>query len=96
MNDHSPQTPKEFELFQNFPNPFNPSTEISFQIPSASFVTLKIFDILGNEVTSLINEEKPSGTYKVIWNAANNPSGIYFYQLKAGNFIKTKKLILLK
>lgn len=86
----------QFELKQNYPNPFNPSTIISFTILHSSFVTLKIYDILGKEVTTLVNEEKPAGTYKETWNAANLPSGVYFYQLSAGNYNATRKLLFLK
>ncbi|HSW54268.1 MAG TPA: choice-of-anchor Q domain-containing protein [Ignavibacteriaceae bacterium] len=95
--------PFTFKLEQNYPNPFNPSTRIEYQVPSISQVTLKIYDVLGNEVATLVNEEKPSGSYEVEFNAnshsgnvRNLASGIYFYQLKAGELIQTKKMILLK
>ena len=88
--------PKEFALFQNYPNPFNPSTKIQYAISSRQLVTLKIYDLLGREIATLVNEEKPIGTYEVTWNAANLPSGVYFYQLKAGSYTATKKLLLLK
>jgi len=88
--------PLSFNLSQNFPNPFNPSTAIQYSIPQRSNVTLKIYDILGNELETLVNEEKTMGTYELTWNAANLPSGVYFYQLKAGEFIQTKKMILIK
>jgi photosystem II stability/assembly factor-like uncharacterized protein len=87
---------KNFTLEQNYPNPFNPRTKISFVIPNSSFVILKIYDILGNEIETLVNEEKPSGIYEITWNATNLPSGIYFYKMQAGNYIETKKMILLK
>ena len=86
----------EFNLMQNYPNPFNPSAKIKYQVPQVCFVTLKVYDILGNEVDTLINEEKSIGEYEVEFKGANLPSGIYYYQLKAGNFISTKKMILLK
>jgi len=86
----------EFFLEQNFPNPFNPSTKIKYSIPQSSQVQIKVFDILGNEIETLVNEEKAIGTYELTWNAVNFPSGIYFYQLKAGSLIETKKMILLK
>jgi len=91
----------EFKLYQNYPNPFNPTTKIRYSIPSETtrrvvFTTLKVCDILGNEITTLVNEEKPAGSYEVEFNATSLPSGIYFYQLKAGSFINTKKMILLK
>jgi len=94
----------EFALEQNYPNPFNPSTKIKYTIPnvethrdaSLQMVTLKVFDVLGNEVATLVNEEKPSGVYQVSFNAADLSSGIYFYKLQAGYFIETKKMILMK
>ena len=92
-----------FELFQNYPNPFNPSTKIRFTIPSktqsgveGSLVTLKIYDILGSEVTTLVNEEKSTGSYEILFDGSTLPSGVYFYQLSVGSFIETKKMILLK
>ncbi|MBK7630780.1 MAG: T9SS type A sorting domain-containing protein [Ignavibacteriales bacterium] len=88
--------PITFKLYQNHPNPFNPNTTISYQLPIACNVRLKIYDILGNEVATLVNEEKPSGSYNVEFTTNNLSSGIYFYRLQAGNFIETKKMILLK
>jgi|WetSurMetagenome_2_1015567.scaffolds.fasta_scaffold51779_2 photosystem II stability/assembly factor-like uncharacterized protein len=85
-----------FMLEQNFPNPFNPSTKIKYSIPQSSNVELKVFDILSNEIETLINEEKSVGTYEINWNAEGLPSGVYFYQIKAGDYIKTKKMVLLK
>ena len=90
------EIPTEYSLTQNFPNPFNPTTKIKYQIPELSFVTLKVYDVLGNEIETLVNKEKPTGTYEITWYAENLPSGIYFYQLKAGTYIETKKMILLK
>ena len=83
-------------LEQNFPNPFNPSTKIEYSIPQLSNVVMKVFDVLGNEIETLVSEEKPTGAYELNWNAQQMPSGIYFYQLRAGSFIETKKMILLK
>ena len=89
--------PKTFSLFQNYPNPFNPSTTIKYQIPELSFVTLKVYDVLGNEIATLVEEEKPAGTYKVEFYAKGGyASGVYFYQLRAGSFVETKKMILLR
>jgi endoglucanase len=88
--------PASFYLGQNYPNPFNPTTNISFSLPSKSFVSLKIVDLLGREATMLANEEMAAGNYTRQWNAGNMASGVYFYQLRAGTFIETKKLILLK
>jgi hypothetical protein len=88
--------PTEFALEQNYPNPFNPSTKISWQSPVGSQQTLKIFDVLGNEIATLADEYKPAGKYEVEFNASTLPSGVYFYQLKAGDFIQTNKMILMK
>ncbi|NNJ52453.1 MAG: T9SS type A sorting domain-containing protein [Ignavibacteriaceae bacterium] len=94
--------PEKFDLYQNYPNPFNPTTKISFTIPvtlngvEGSFITLKIYDILGNEVTTLVEEELFAGEYEIEFNASELTSGAYFYQLKAGNYIDTSKMILLK
>ena len=92
--------PKEFSLEQNYPNPFNPSTSIQYSISSRQFVTLKVYDILGNEIATLVNEEKPAGGYEVEFNASSfnhhSSSGVYFYSLSAGNYFATKKMILLK
>ncbi|MEJ2104044.1 MAG: T9SS type A sorting domain-containing protein [Ignavibacteriaceae bacterium] len=95
--------PIKFFLQQNYPNPFNPTTWIRFSVPETQFVTFKVFDILGDEVETLVNEELPSGEYEVQFNSHSSlsgikelTSGIYFYQLKAGSFIQTKKMILLK
>ncbi len=90
------QVPNSFILNQNYPNPFNPSTKISYSIPLLSKVQIKVYDILGNEVETLVNEEKSVGSYDVIWNAKDLASGIYFYRINAGDFIQTKKMILLK
>ncbi|MCW8961519.1 MAG: T9SS type A sorting domain-containing protein [Ignavibacteriaceae bacterium] len=89
-------TPIDFVLFQNYPNPFNPTTKINFQIPELSFVTLKIYDVLGNEIATLVNEEKVGGSYEVEFNATGLPSGIYFYQLTVSENITIKKMVLLK
>jgi len=88
--------PQDFNLFQNYPNPFNPSTTIEYSIPEASFVKLKVYDILGGEVASLVKENKPAGKHSVKFDASNLPSGIYFYRIVSGNFSATKKLILIK
>jgi hypothetical protein len=92
--------PTEFRLNQNYPNPFNPTTTIKYSIPKLSFVTIKIYNVLGREVATLVNEEKPAGNYEVDFNIStfnHHPSsGVYFYQLKAGDFILAKKMILLK
>jgi hypothetical protein len=86
----------DFSLQQNYPNPFNPSTKISWQLPVGSQQTLKIYDVLGNEVTTLVDEFKPAGNYEFEFDASGLPSGIYFYQLKTEGFVETKKMILVK
>jgi N-acetylneuraminic acid mutarotase len=88
--------PLKFALEQNFPNPFNPSTKIKYSVPQSSNVVIKVFDILGIEIETLVSEEKPAGTYEITWYAENFPSGVYFYQLKAGEYVNTKKMILIK
>lgn len=85
-----------YYLYQNYPNPFNPTTSIQFAISSRQFVTLKVYDLLGRKVETLVNEEKPAGTYEVEFNAESFSSGIYFYELKAGSFTETKKMVLLR
>ena len=90
------ESPQEFSLEQNYPNPFNPTTSIQYAISNMQFVTIKVYDVLGNEVSTLVNEEKPAGNYEVEFNAAGIPSGVYFYQLKTGSFIQTRKMVLLR
>jgi hypothetical protein len=92
----SAQIPAKYELRQNFPNPVNPTTTISFDIPTRSIVSLKIFDMLGREVSTLVYGEMQAGRYTRQWNAANLASGVYFYRLSAGSFVQTKKLLLVK
>jgi CubicO group peptidase (beta-lactamase class C family) len=88
--------PDNFILEQNYPNPFNPSTTIRYSIPTSEFVTLKVYDVLGNEVASLVDEYKPAGSYEVEFSADGLTSGIYFYKLTSGNFSQTKKMLLMK
>lgn len=89
--------PKDYSLRQNFPNPFNPSTEISFALPAAQNVTLKIFNLAGQEIATLLNNErKPAGNHELTFDAGNVPSGVYFYQLQAGEFTETKKMLLVR
>ncbi len=85
-----------FRLDQNYPNPFNPSTEIRYLVPVRSFLTLKIYDLLGREVATLVNEEKPAGEYTVQWNPQGMPSGVYFYRLVAGSYVGTRKLVIVR
>lgn len=101
VEDEGTLIPKFFELKQNYPNPFNPNTNIRFSIPLGEpsgnlFVQLKIFDLLGNEVVSLVNENKTAGNYDIAFNASDLTSGIYFYTLKAGSIVETKKMVLMK
>jgi len=94
-NDES-EIPLSFSLDQNYPNPFNPSTTIRYSIPQYSNVVIKVYDVLGNEIETLVSEDKSVGTYEITWYAQNLPSGIYFYQLKSESFVETKKMLLLK
>jgi hypothetical protein len=87
---------KDFSLNQNFPNPFNPATTISFSLPKQSFVSLKVFDLLGREAVTIVSEEMLAGNYSRQWNATGLPSGVYYYRLQAGSFTETKKLLFLK
>lgn len=96
VDDHDYSLPKNFMLAQNYPNPFNPSTSIQFSIPSASNVKLKLYDVLGNEIKTLINENKSPGNYSINFNAEELASGIYIYRLESNNSILSKKMILLK
>jgi len=95
-NEHLNLEPNDYSLSQNYPNPFNPSTTIKYQLPKSGKVTLKVFDILGREVASLVNEFKPAGTYEVSFNASALPTGIYFYKLTAAPFTQTRKMLLIK
>jgi len=88
--------PEQYFLYQNYPNPFNPSTTISYTIPNSSFVTLKVYDVLGNEAAVLVNQQQSAGKYNVTFNAANLSSGIYLYCIEAGSLIYTRKMILLR
>ena len=95
INDNY-NTPLNFALSQNYPNPFNPSTSIGFRVSEFGFVSLKVYDVLGREVTTLVNEELSTGTYNYNFDASKLTSGIYFYKISAGNFVETKKMILIK
>jgi photosystem II stability/assembly factor-like uncharacterized protein len=92
----SQEVPKDFSLSQNYPNPFNPLTKIKFKIPKQSNTKLIVFDILGREVATLVNEHLDPGTYEIEWDASNYSSGVYFYKLSAGNYTETKRMILVK
>ena len=87
---------KEFVLFQNYPNPFNPSTRIKYSVPQSEIVQIKVYDILGKEIKTLLNENRDGGIYEIEFNASNLPSGVYFYQLSAGNYVEIKKMVIIK
>ena len=91
-----PDISNNFALLQNYPNPFNPSTTIQYRVSSNQFVHLKVYDVLGREVTTLVNEEKSAGNFEIIFDASQLSSGIYFYKMQAGSFVETKKMILIK
>ncbi len=92
----SQNIPKNFTLEQNYPNPFNPMTNVKFQMPNAAFVKLTVFDILGREVSTLVNEQLEAGTYEVSWDASAYPSGVYFYRIKAESYSETRKMLMIK
>jgi len=88
--------PEKFVLYQSYPNPFNPSTRIKYSIPNSEIVSLKVYDILGREIAVILDEYKSAGTYTIEFNASRFASGVYFYQLQAGSFVETKKMVLMK
>lgn len=96
VNPVEHELPKQFFLVQNYPNPFNPTTSIGYSLSATQFVSLKVYDLLGREVAALLDGRKTPGTYEVQWNAEGYPSGVYFYRLQAGNFIQTKRMILIR
>lgn len=96
INSESNIIPEKFAVYQNYPNPFNPTTNIKFDIPKNTFVSLKVFDVLGKEVAVLINEERNAGSYSVDWNASVYPSGVYFYTFESKDFSATKRMLLVK
>jgi hypothetical protein len=96
INEVSHQTPIYFALSQNYPNPFNPSTIIKYSLPSVSKVTIKIYNLLGQEIKTLVNKTESAGDHQITFNAGNLPSGIYLYRIQAGDFIQTRKMVLLK
>jgi hypothetical protein len=95
VDDHS-EHPREFVLYQNYPNPFNPSTTIRFTIPDSRFTSLRIYNLLGEEVATLVNEVKQPGQYEVKWDAEGLVSGVYLYRLEAGEFRETKRMVLMR
>lgn len=96
INSISTNIPKNYFLFQNYPNPFNPSTTIRYELPKNEFVKLVIFDLLGNEIETLVNEKQTAGTYEITFDASQYSSGVYFYKLRTENFSVTKKMLLIK
>jgi hypothetical protein len=96
ISDESQAIIQSMFLSQNYPNPFNPSTTIKYSVPELSFVKIKVFNLLGQEIVELINEELQTGNYEVSFDATNLPTGIYFYRMEAGNFVQTRKMILMK
>jgi hypothetical protein len=94
--ENSIALPAYYALHQNYPNPFNPSTTIEFALPHAGFVTLKVYNVLGGQVATLIAGDHEAGTFKATWNASGMPSGVYFYRLIAGEYVQTKKAVLKK
>jgi hypothetical protein len=96
VNNNRSHVIEVFQLYQNYPNPFNPATTLDFSLPKKAFVRLTIFNLLGQHIATLIEGEKDAGVHHFIWDAKNFPSGTYFYRLQAGNFMETKKLLLLK
>ena len=88
--------PSEFRIGQNYPNPFNPSTTIEFALPHARFVTLNVYNVLGDQVATLISENLSAGTFSATWDASGMPSGVYFYRLTAGEDVQTRKMVLMK
>lgn len=88
--------PKQYVLLQNYPNPFNPTTKIKYQLPESGKVTLKIYDVVGREIVTILNEQKEAGYYEVEWNANETSSGIYYYKIQAGAFTEIKKMLLIK
>ena len=100
-NDSDVQSPSSFKLYSNYPNPFNPNTEIGYSIPEDTFVSITIYDVQGRSVKSLVNQNQDAGIYLTNWNAKNEqgvlvPAGMYYYTIRAGDFTQTKKMILLK
>ena len=95
-DDEETKIPQRYSLLQNYPNPFNPSTVISFQLPASSNVSLRVYDVMGREVQTLVNERLNAGSYEATFDGSKLPSSVYFYRMKTGNYNKTKMMILIK
>ena len=95
-NSYNNIVPDKYILYQNYPNPFNPTTTIKYALPSSGFVTIKVFNSLGNEVATLVNEEEEAGYYNVVFDGTNFSSGVYYVQFKSNKFLRVEKMILLK
>ncbi|HSL88234.1 MAG TPA: T9SS type A sorting domain-containing protein, partial [Ignavibacteriaceae bacterium] len=96
VEDNTNNLPDEFYLSQNYPNPFNPSTSFKYRITEFGFVSLKVYDVLGNEIATLVNDYKPAGEYQIYFTADNLTSGTYFYRLISGSFSQTRNMIILR
>jgi len=96
VGDPAGTLPAAYGLGQNYPNPFNPATTISYQLPERTFVRLSVYDVMGRQVASLVDGEKPAGEYSVQWDALGMPTGVYFYRIQAGGFTQTKQLLLVR
>ncbi len=94
--DPNQSIPSKFTLLQNYPNPFNAQTTIGYGLPQEALTTIEIFDLLGRKIVTLLNEEQQSGYYQITWNAGDRPSGVYFYRITAGNFVETRRMLLIK
>ena len=90
------EVPQEYNLYQNYPNPFNPATQIKFDLPNTAYTRITVYDIIGNELVNLVNENLQAGKYSVNWDAVNYPSGVYIYKITAGNYSATRKMMLVK
>jgi hypothetical protein len=89
-------TPDKYSLSQNYPNPFNPVTNIKFEIPRSGFVSIIVYDLLGREISTLVNQQMQPGGYSIDWDASNYPSGAYFYKIESGNYSESKRMVLIK
>jgi hypothetical protein len=96
VSNNTQELPKDYQLFQNYPNPFNPTTNIRYQITKNNLITIKVYDLLGKEIETLVNQKQTPGIYEVQFNGSNLSSGVYFYRIQSGDFMQTKKMLLIK